>query len=396
MRLPTIACVIGPQIFGGCYGAPTIYPATEINLVSDCGAVGNDIVDDGPALISCQQRVAGMLAEGQQAIIRIPPGNYNICTALPMQAWPVSYYGAGPTKTLIKPCATYSGDLFSWSEVWYGAGTSGVEVTALGIVGIPSASAQQNALVFYDRADDVRLKGIEITNINGRGIYSGITKNQPISYMRESRLDDIHIFNTGATSAPCFELNSQGNNAGQDASNEIRGHQIDIVACSGTSLLIHNSYQSNQGVRDITISQLRIEGLQGAAVAADLLQIGDDALLGNVNNITISDSELIDPYTGYSAIRFTAPSSVSQPYQIHFAGLIGGGLPNGDGIKIDAGRSLYLDITAMHTFGTNLTVAYGAGPNIVINGYGTQSSWTTSIAGSVASGIMSPTLSTFP
>jgi hypothetical protein len=143
------------------------------------------------------------------------------------------------------------------------------------------------------------------------------------------------------------------------------------------------------------VSKMRIEGTGNGSTAADLLQIGDPVFLGNVNNIDFTQCVLIDPYTSYAALRITAASAATMPYQIRFQGRIAGGLPNGSGIVINAGRSIFLDIPAMAaTVGPNLTISAApmVGGPIWINAYNQESSWTKNIDESVASFVVKPAL----
>ena len=64
----------------------------------------------------------------------------------------------------------------------------------------------------------------------------------------------------------------------------------------GPSFVIRNA--SSGSVRNITLEALRIEGLQQNVFGpseGDLLTIGDSVMTGMVNNIVMTDVELIDP-----------------------------------------------------------------------------------------------------
>jgi hypothetical protein len=77
--------------------------------------------------------------------------------------------------------------------------------------------------------------------------------------------------------------------------------------------------------------------------------------------------------------------------------MIGGGLPNGKGIVIDAGSNLFFDLRGIHTFDLNVVVASSAtvaGP-IVMDGHGQENSWTRAVDPSSAANVTKPVLQQF-
>jgi hypothetical protein len=182
------------------------------------------------------------------------------------------------------------------------------------------------------------------------------------------------------------EFSSEGTGK-PDATNEIRMSQVDIYGSNGPSFIIRNNGDS--GVRNISVDSLRIEGAENGTTAADLLTIGDPVMKGNVNSITIDGLELIDPYPGYPALRLTAAPNSPAPYHITIRGFIGGGLPHGEGIRIDAGRSSVFQLSALHIDGTDVII----GPHVsqvVLDGGGDELCWTYRIDPSSRGGIMTP------
>jgi hypothetical protein len=168
------------------------------------------------------------------------------------------------------------------------------------------------------------------------------------------------------------EFSSEG--AGEtDATNEIQLSQVDIFGPAGPGMVIRNNGSSR--VRDVMVEELRIEGWQNGHAAGDLLTIGDVVMPGNVNNIRLTDVELIDPPCGYAAIRLAARKGAAAPYQITMTGMIGGGVPCGQGIRIDAGRASSFDLSGIHTLGTNVVIERRA-QGIVLNGGGQERHWT--------------------
>ena len=185
---------------------------------------------------------------------------------------------------------------------------------------------------------------------------------------------------------PVVEFCSRGTGA-TDATNEIRMSQVDIYGSNGPSFVIRNN--GDGVVRDITADELRIEGKENGTTAADLLTLGDPTMRGNVNNITFDALELLDPYKGFAALRMTAAAGAPAPYQITVAGEIGGGLPRGQGLRIDAGRSSIFRMSGIHTLDTNVVIGRGVS-QIVLDGGGQERNWTYRIDPTSLRGIAVP------
>jgi hypothetical protein len=276
--------------------------------------------------------------------------------------------------------------------------------------------------MFYDRNDAVSLENVDVFNMPGRALASGLVKNTTASaYLRESQMRGLRFFNDGVApqggTIPCvpvtpgvpaveFNTNNGGAGGGDDSTNEISVSQMDIFGAKGPSLVIRNIYGY---IRDMKFDQIRIEGTQdpsGLLSAGDLIQIGDATSNGNVNSITFTNSELIDPYVGCAALRTTASSIALAPYNITFHGLIGGGLPNGQGIRIDAGRLMKFIVPAMYTLGPNVVVGMAVGSTTtpaatnmvncctVIDAYGFEANMTYAVAPINAAVLKSPVLRT--
>jgi hypothetical protein len=224
--------------------------------------------------------------------------------------------------------------------------------------------------------------------LHGRALYSGIVKNAPMAYMRESHFRSLRFFGDGAPGVPVVEFSSQGSGR-IDATNEIRMSQVDIYGSRGPSFVIRNA--GSGAVRNVTVDALRIEGLEAGKVEADLLTIGDPVMMGGVNNITMTNVELIDPYKGFAAVRLTAPPDGAAPYQITVQGSINGGVPAGQGLRIDAGRTSVFRFSGIHTFDTNVVI----GPHvsgILLDGGGQEAHWTYNVDSTSLNGILTPML----
>jgi len=209
--------------------------------------------------------------------------------------------------------------------------------------------------------------------------------------MTRSQFYSLRFFNCGSAGMATVDFNSHG--AGNGTSN-VSVNALDIFAPHGAGVVLHSD---GPPVHALSFSKLRIEGLQNGTISSDLLQVGDSALNGSVSNIEFDQTELIDPYFGFAAIRFAAPGLPSAPHEVHYEGFIGGGLPNGKGVVIDAGRSLFLKLRGIHTTDVNVTVASSAtvGGPIVLNGFGQESTWTRSIDASSAANVTKPELQQF-
>jgi hypothetical protein len=338
--------------------------------------------DASPALINAITAANVATAKGEPACVYIPPGVYRIRQNPPQFARAGCVKGEGASLSILLLDKEFAGDLFTWSEAWYPT-TPGPRVVGLTIRGDRQTTHIQNALVFYDRNDEVFLDDIEIDGVNGRALYSGVTKHVPQAYMREAHMRSLRFSEDGAPGVPVVEFNSQG--VGKvDATNEITVDQLDIYGAYGPSLVIRNAGES--AVRNLRFFGLRIEGKENGAAAADLVTIGDKTLTGSVNNIQFVAAELIDPYKGFAALRMTGPNPAKAPYQITFQGSIGGGLPHGQGLRIDAGRTSTFRFSAMHTLDTNVVI----GPTvsgIILDGGGQENGWTYQIDPIAARGI---------
>jgi hypothetical protein len=330
-------------------------------------------------------------ARGEPACVHIPPGTYRIAHAPPEFARAGCVHGDGSTQSVLLLDRGFAGDLFVWSEAWAPT-TPGPTVTGLKIVGGRQAPGPQNALLFYDRIDNLFLDDVEIDNLPGRALYSGATRHAAQAYLRESHLRSLRFFDDGAPGIPVVEFSSAGTGR-TDASNEIRLSQVDIYGPHGPGFVIRNSGEGV--VRAITAEALRIEGTENGDIAADLLTIGDPAMRGNVNTIDFSDLELIDPYRGFAALRLTAAPGAEAPYQVSVTGWIGGGEPHGEGLRIDAGRSSIFRFSAMHTEGTNVVIGPGM-TQVLLDGGGREACWSFCIDPTSAAGVASRCWRKFP
>ncbi len=313
--------------------------------------------------------------------------------------------GDGPEQTTFVLDASFAGDLFSWSDPWTTAGygflnqtisfgaKAGPIARGFDVVGNRAATGQQNALLFYDHADLAKVEDIDVNTLPGRALYSGVMKNDTSAYLRESRFSRIRAFNSGAAGVPVIEFTSQGTG---DASNEVDLSDVDEYGSYGPSFVIRSA---TAVIRDFKIDRLRIEGKENnpANVAADLLDIGDPSMAGQVQGIGLNGLELIDPYGGYAGIRTTSKTAATEPYNIVVNGSVGGGAmqPGATGISADAGRSMAFHFPQMASSGPNVNVgATGyVGIPIVFDGLGLETGWSYVIASTAAPVMAKPAFS---
>ena len=358
-------------------------------------AVSGTIVwgtDDSAALYAAVGVANNRMARGQYACIYVPGGNYLIgSTAAPVsfaQGRPGCIVGDGPTHTEFSLTGAFGGDFLSWSESW-GSGTNVPGATAMGfrVDGTLGAAAQQNALVMYDRMDNVVLDDIDVWTLPGRALYSGAAKNTAQGYMRESHhINNIRAFFAGLPGAPAIEFTSSGGAASGDATNELTMRGIDIFGSNGPSFVLRAP--TGQTIRNIKVDGLRIEGLQNGTTAADLLTIGDATMGGQIHDVLITNYEGVDPYTGYPAVRLTAASGSVAPYNILVQGMVGGGLPNGIGLEIDQGRASRFHVAGLNsTTGKNLILGANVGPNLTIDANGAENALTETLGSGASAAI---------
>ncbi len=309
-------------------------------------------------------------SKGQPTCLIIPAGLYTIHSRLPHFIGAGCLVGAGSSQTIITLASSFEGDLFVWSEAR--EATAGPTVRNLGIRGSGGASKQQNALVFYDRNDRVTLENVDIEHINGRAIYLGMNLAGPIGYMRESTMRSLRLYDDGTPLLPVIELTSTGKGH-IDATNEVRLENVDIVAPRGVGLQLAN--EGSGLVRDVLINGLRIEGGAAGTTKGDLFRIGRNGMLGGISNISIDHMTLLNPSTGFAALRITKGAYKDAPYEFEIRGFIGGGEAEGLGIVADDLRDSRLTFIGIHTKGTNVTF----GPNVfgvLLDGAGRENSWT--------------------
>ncbi len=331
----------------------------------------------------------------QPACIHIPVGTFRISRPPPMFKGAGCVLGEGSGQSVLDLDPGFAGDLFAWSEAWAAYGTFGAAAKGFRVNGAKQAHGVQNALMFYDRNDNVSLDDVYINDMPGRAIAFGLLK--PVNsagqaYVRESNFRAVRIFGSGRTDTPAFEIASQGNGH-NDGTNEINAAQIDIFASAGASLVIRNN---GTGItRDIKFDTLRIEGGDGTG-RGDLLQIGDPQMMGSVGHLFFTNLELLDPNPGHAAVRITSGGTIEQaPSRISLQGYIGGGLSKGEGLRIDSGSLIQANFNQIRTDGPNVAIGRNV-KDIVLDGNGAETTWTYTIDAASRNAIRVVTRQTVP
>ncbi len=375
--------------------------------------IGHDDTGAINAAVAEENLLAGL---GVPACIYAPPGNYGVFGSALTQfaaTVPGCVVGrGGPLAAAFLLNPTYGGPAFSTSEAWQ-QNTVGLNAAAIstwqspGLAGtgptfanisIMCDRADPNGpagIIFYDRNDRVLVRNVTVQECPGRAISMGaLTKNTTVAYVRESRVTALKLWDDGASGAPVFEITSVGNTA----SNEISCSDVNVYAPFSQGVWIHSG--GNAAAYSIRCDGVRVEGQENnpAGVATDLVELGDTTNTGStVQDVQLSHLDLIDPYFGASALGIYAATSAAQPYGIRAAGYIGGGIPYGAGLDVQAGRldSFRFGNIAADGYDVTIGAAPAGGGTVgtpnVIAGAG-ASSWTWSIAASAEGSVFSPVL----
>lgn len=380
-------------------GVYSVYPSSPVAQASTSGSgtgatfspqtvTGGAFMyatDDTTALTAAFNAAIAQLSSGGPQCVFFPEGAYFISSPLPTfyssGGVPGCVIGSGQKKTWLMVSPALNGDLLSWSEAWV-AGNSGKGGTVSGGIGGYTAQAagpilkdislvadrttanNQNAVVFYDRNDQIEMSNVDMFSFNGYCLASGVTKNTIAAYVRESNFNLVRPFYCGNSTHPAVLFDSQ--NSPGDATNEVNLSQFNIFAFFGHGLQIRSN---GTPVRDIRMSKIRIEGIQfyPVTIAADNMVIGDSTATSLVDSIFCDQCELLSVQPGRSALRLDANGGANAPYFIGFKGFIGGELM-GQGLTINYGRGSEFYFYGIGTLGPNVTLASTAGTGIMVTG----------------------------
>jgi len=350
LKLIVPAALIGAAIFLSAQRSLEARPHSgELSLIDDCGAKGDGKSDDSGPLKTCLERLQTSLNAGQPTVLHIPAGHYRITGSngeMPTIRWRGGVIrGDGPHASYIMLDDSYRGTLFSWSEAWtgrnYGADydpmkdASGPTITGLQIVGSPKAGANQNAIVFYDRADHVLMRDIEVINLKGLCLGLGERKFMPVAYVRESFFENIKCWSTGTPNLPAVDISSF-TAPNSDGSNELDFYKLAIFDSASEGLVIRNPNDFSATRR------ARFFGLRLEKCGGDCLVIGAVSDQGQISGIDIFSLTVVQ--ASESAVHVGAGKSAPEPYQISInGGFLGPG--NKQGAYIEAARSTDLNVS---------------------------------------------------
>jgi len=377
LKLILPAALIGAAIF---LSAQRSFEARrnsgELSLVEDCGAKGDGKSDDSGPLKTCLARLQTSLNAGQPAVLYIPAGHYRITGSngeMPTIRWHGGVIrGDGPHASYIMLDDSYRGTLFSWSEAWigrnYGAAydpmkdANGPTITGLQIVGSLRAAAGQNAFVFYDRADHVLMRDIEVINLKGKCLSVGQPKFMPVAYTRESFFENIKCWSTGTTDAPAVDISSY-TAPNSDGTNELDFYKIVVLDAPADGLLISNPNNASATRR------IRFFGLRLEKCGHDCLVIGSATDRGQISGIDIFSLTALQ--AGAAALHVGAGKSAPEPYQISIdGGFLGPG--NKQAAYIEAARLIELNLSHIDA---PLILGSRASLDVQISGNGDEKSW---------------------
>jgi len=332
--------------------------------VASFGVVGDGKTDNSKAIGSACEQAISLFNSGTPAFLQFPSGNFCMNTAPPpIFQVPIGIKGAGAHLTTITAGPDFSGNIFGWTDCWmknvYGADTlvppnyTGISVQDISFCGTLGSSKKVNALAFYNINDFVRVSNVEFNYIPGHAIVAGeiASGGDGFGILRESRFNEIRIFQSGTTDCPCIQIGSTGSS---DATNEIIFAEIDIFWPRGHGFLIFNS--GTEPVRLIKIFGLRVEKVLSGFSG---LQLGGAGSSGIIYGINAMGVELVTCDAGATPLSITG-TSTSQIYCCAVQGQIVN--CKGDGIVVNTGYGNKISMLMNETNGTGLTVTETTSP----------------------------------
>lgn len=385
----------------GTGGIPQVGTVTAFNSITSITASFTAVTsispttiligtDDTAAFLSMMNAMQNSFAKPVTGYI--PTGSYFVR----LGSFPVLNRGAivcdGPAQSLVYMDPSTSGDLFAFSETWgsfasagqitgeggdiptTNVGRSGSGVVGCGIRGSKTAFAgDQNAIVFYDRNDSVRVRDVLVKNVVGACLSIGKTKAQPQAYVRESQNLSLSCFYSGSSTQPSVYVGST-TVSGSDASNQIYFDNLDVFASASNGLVIDNPNGFN-ATRQIDFKVLRVE-----ASAGDNIVIGSATGAGQVANITAKETHTINPgfgAAGFWGIKVYPPTNLANNhYNIDF-GATYLFSPTSNGIDIEGGSIITASPKAMAVVsgGTHLKVGASVQGSVFIDSRGDDKKW---------------------
>jgi hypothetical protein len=203
--------------------------------------------------------------------------------------------------------------------------------------------------------DLVNVEDIDVFTLKGHALCLGCySTNHSKCGVRESHFGKMRFFQDGIAPTPAEDGAVLGIHAcAGGSSDDLTFFDTQIYAPYSTGIYLHAA--TGGSVHGVTFIHPRVEGLQwGAFTGADLFKIGSNAAGEDsaVNSIFVNDALLEDSYAGGAALHTTAHSGPNAPYNIVFSMTdISGGLAYGDGINIEFGRDISIDLIEERVYG---------------------------------------------
>ena len=383
---------------GGTTARTLAAMASDVFNVKNFGATGNGTTDDSVA-IAAAENAALAQTNGKRAAVYFPGGTYLLGAGatLPVLTAPLRLFGDGPHKTYIRASTAYVGDFFAASEVWqsasYASGmassadNAGLAIDNLTLLGNASSTNVNNGIALYDRDDFVSIRDVDMFYLSGVCLKTGATKNQSVAYTRESSFVNLRCFNSGTASEAAVDVSSTSI-SGSDATNELKFVNLSVFSSVGIGLQVRNPNNFN-ATRLIEFTNPRVEFSAG-----DNIQIGSSADAGQVDSIRMYGLESLTP--GQTTAGHYALNIDTAGLQVYDVMVLGGQLgpcwttTACNGANLGNTRLTRVQLENVSVTGTSITYASTIGPQVVVDGNGSEQNWTYSINSGVLSKVISP------
>jgi len=362
--------------------------------VKSYGAAG-DCVSDDSKYIAIAEKEAMRAPQGGFPIVYFPAGCYVLGSnaTLPMFTRPMGLKGDGQGKSYLFVQNTYVGDVISYSETWgtHNApnswSTPAVDFTKGFVMDLSIFSprdatpppADQNGIMLYDRNAAFLIQNVEIRYLHGKCLGIGAPKAVPQAWTIESDFVNFRCYTSGPLNGDATVDISSYTSSGSDASNELKFVNLDIFQAPGKGLQIRNP-NNFSSTRLIDCVNCRVENS-----GDDNVTIGSSSDAGRVSNIHFVNLQSITPANGHYAVNLDTAGLPIYDLQIRGAVLgpcLGGTTCYGLNIgNVSSGR---IEIGNMAVNGTAVTIQSTMGTSVLLDGNGTERSWTYNFNGQQA------------
>jgi len=257
------------------------------------------------------------------------------------------------------------------------ADNAGASITGISIFGDKTSTNVNNAIAFYDRNNFAVVRDFEAFYLNGSCLLIGHTKNLNRAYTRESLFYNIRCNNTGTTSTAAVDV-SATTVAGDDATNELQFHGLNIFGSPGVGLAVRNPNNF------ATMGNISFYGLRVEFSGDDNVDIGSSTDAGQVAGIRVYGLESLTPgQTNAGKYALNIDTGGVTEYAISVNGGQIGPCWNGTsckGVNIGNVRLSRVQLDNIATVGTNVTYGANVGNFVLLDGNGVEKNWTYSFA----------------